>query len=226
MIDQDHARIDTANHYQSYMRGWKNGACVNAMDSAFIGREKTNPMRKYYEIGYSDGRKARNNAANIATNVTGHVPAVLRLADGERQQRYLFFDSNRTQAWRMLPYVASQPDTLDGGRILIIADVHAGPVEAVRAAAAFNDPDAMPDYRPNQSTLTWRNGVVARVVSPQRLETIRGMDVALALVDGWPSEVDWWNIVEPMVRRGRAQIVAVDDPPSSWSCVPGSEATP
>jgi hypothetical protein len=83
-IERDPDRIAAANHYQSYMRGWKNGACVNAMDATFVGRETSDPIRQHYEMGYAGGRKARNNAANIATNLTGHVPSVLRLADSER----------------------------------------------------------------------------------------------------------------------------------------------
>jgi hypothetical protein len=73
-------RRAAANCHQAYMRGWKNGASVNAMDPTFIGREKSDPVRKHYEIGYSDGRKARTIAADIATNLTGHVPAILRVA--------------------------------------------------------------------------------------------------------------------------------------------------
>jgi hypothetical protein len=223
-VEQDPVRIAAANHYQSYMRGWKNGACVNAMDATFIARETSDPMRKHYEIGYSDGRKSRNVAANIATNLTGHVPSVLRLADGERPPRHLFFDGIRERAWEMLHHVACDPETLSGAWVLVISDSPIGALADLIRTAPKGDVGCMPDYRHRDATLTWRNGVIAHVVSPRKLETIRGLDVAFALVDVWPCEDDWWSIVEPTVRLGRAQIVAIDSPPASWSQRPGCDS--
>jgi hypothetical protein len=70
-----------ADEYQSYMRGWKNGACVNAMDPTFTTRDAADLMRIEYEAGYTAGRAARNVAAIMATARTGYEPSVLRLAN-------------------------------------------------------------------------------------------------------------------------------------------------
>jgi ribosome modulation factor len=70
--------IARANAYQAYMRGWKNGACVNAMDERFMARVKDDPVRQQYEAGYEAGYAARNVAASTATARTGHHPSVLR----------------------------------------------------------------------------------------------------------------------------------------------------
>jgi hypothetical protein len=219
-IEQDPDRTAAANHYQSYMRGWKNGACVNAIDTTFIARETSDPIRQHYEMGYAGGRKARNNAANIATNLTSHAPSVLRMADG-KEPRHLFFDGNRGEAWAKFHHVVSEPESLAGGHILIIAEPHLGPGDAIRSA-----PEGVqdPTYQPGAGTLTWPNGVVAHVVSVRSLRHTRGRNIAFAFVADWPSEDDWRAYVEPVVRLGRAQIVAIDQPPASWSQRPGFES--
>lgn len=75
-------QIDAANRYESYMRGWRDGAVITAMRPEFIELAPGAPLRMSYEDGYRDGRAARSAASQYATRVTGHEPTILRLQDG------------------------------------------------------------------------------------------------------------------------------------------------
>jgi hypothetical protein len=83
-------KIAKGNAYQAFMRGWKNGACVNAMDEIFTKRATDDPIRVNYEAGYEAGRKARSEAAQTATERTGHRPSVLRTQGGDEGMRSSF----------------------------------------------------------------------------------------------------------------------------------------
>lgn len=75
------AQIDAANRYESYMRGWRDGAVITAMRPEFTERAPGDQLRIAYELGYGDGRKARSNASSQAASVYGHKLTILRLQD-------------------------------------------------------------------------------------------------------------------------------------------------
>lgn len=74
--------MNAANRWQAYMKGWKAGAGVKAMDP-MIEQHPDNDLRKAYSLGYADGRIAHNNAGTRATELFGYTPSVLRLAESE-----------------------------------------------------------------------------------------------------------------------------------------------
>lgn len=76
--------------------------------------------------------------------------------------------------------------------------------------------DFKPTWQPGYGILTWPNGVVGRVFSGDALEAIRGNNIAFLLADELQSyphgEENWFAIVEPAVRVGRAQIMITMTP--------------
>lgn len=73
---------NAANCWQAYMKGWKAGAGVKAMDP-MVAHHPDNGLRAAYNQGYADGRKAFNDAGAHATELFGYTPSVLRLAESE-----------------------------------------------------------------------------------------------------------------------------------------------
>jgi phage terminase large subunit-like protein len=81
--------------------------------------------------------------------------------------------------------------------------------------------DFRPKWQPGPGILTWPNGVIGRVFSADAPDSIRGNNFAWLLADelqSWPhGEKTWWEIVEPAVRVGRAQIMITCTPkPLKW----------
>jgi hypothetical protein len=71
--------IDAANQWHSYRMGWIKGANVSAMEPKFT--EHDNPLIvEAYNLGYGDGRKARNEALVAAESRYGYKQEILRLA--------------------------------------------------------------------------------------------------------------------------------------------------
>jgi ADP-ribose pyrophosphatase YjhB (NUDIX family) len=68
-----------SERYQLYLRGWKDGANIRAMDPF---SQEFPP----YGRGYADGRRARSAAAEEYAKEIGHIPMVLRLAGDDQAE--------------------------------------------------------------------------------------------------------------------------------------------
>lgn len=73
-------RIDSANQYQSYMRGWRDGAGTHAMRKEFSECEDL-AIRAAYDLGYAHGYAARCGATDLAVTKYDHTPSILRVAE-------------------------------------------------------------------------------------------------------------------------------------------------
>jgi hypothetical protein len=70
--------IDASNKYQSYVRGWTDGASVKAMRKEF----KEHPtLGSVYCDGYAAGYAARGQMTAAASKLFGHEPSILRVCD-------------------------------------------------------------------------------------------------------------------------------------------------
>lgn len=76
--------IAAANQWHSYMRGWKHGAGVKAMDPTFTGHSDV-ALRAAYEKGYTEARAAYNAAGARASELYGYEPSILRLQTVEAE---------------------------------------------------------------------------------------------------------------------------------------------
>lgn len=63
--------------YQSYMRGWRDGATAKAKRREFIEHAKPE-FRTTYEEGYEAGMNARGEAGKHASKTFGYTPSILR----------------------------------------------------------------------------------------------------------------------------------------------------
>ncbi len=66
---------DAANRWHAYMQGWRDGAATRAV------RIKDHPdtgIVDEYNLGYTDGYVARQEAAKAASARIGHQPSILR----------------------------------------------------------------------------------------------------------------------------------------------------
>jgi hypothetical protein len=61
-----------------YMRGWRHGACMKAMDPTLAHHQK---YGQTYDQGYADGHKSRSDASQRAAKRFGYTPSILRLCD-------------------------------------------------------------------------------------------------------------------------------------------------
>jgi phage terminase large subunit-like protein len=131
-----------------------------------------------------------------------------------------------TAANNTLHQVARNKKALGTGIIGIIGRTHddvrivnvCDPGTGILATAPS---DFRPKWQPGPGILTWPNGVIGRVFSADAPDSIRGNNFAWLLADelqSWPNgEKTWWEIVEPAVRVGRAQIMITCTPkPMKW----------
>lgn len=72
--------VEAANLYQSYMKGWRDGAAFKSLDENFRKHENAS-LREAYGRGYSDGRVAMNSASHSASERYGYSPTILRTAE-------------------------------------------------------------------------------------------------------------------------------------------------
>jgi hypothetical protein len=72
---------NAANQWKSYKQGWVHGANVSAMDPKFTEHDNK-LIVDAYNAGYTDGRKARNDALVAAETRYGYKQEILRLAGG------------------------------------------------------------------------------------------------------------------------------------------------
>lgn len=79
--------IDAGNQWQAYRMGWTKGSNVSAMDPKLT--EHDNPLIvAAYNLGYTDGRRARNEALTAAETRYGYKQEILRLCkDGNEAER-------------------------------------------------------------------------------------------------------------------------------------------
>jgi phage terminase large subunit-like protein len=104
--------------------------------------------------------------------------------------------------------------THDDVRIMNVDD----PATGILATAPS---DFRPKWQPGPGLLTWPNGVRGRVFSADAPDAIRGNNFAWLLADelqSWPNgEKTWWEVVQPAVRVGRAQMMITMTPkPLRW----------
>jgi len=64
--------------FQSYFRGWCDGASCHSMDKKFIEHPTRPDLKAEYENGYVDGNKARKQAMSIAAERLNYEPKILR----------------------------------------------------------------------------------------------------------------------------------------------------
>lgn len=82
-------------------------------------------------------------------------------------------------------------------------------------------PGFRPTWRPGPGILEWPNGVICYVLSGDAPASIRGKNISFLVADElpeWPdSETTWFEILEPAVRKGCAQIMICMTPkPLPW----------
>lgn len=82
-------------------------------------------------------------------------------------------------------------------------------------------PGFKPTWRPGPGILEWPNGVICYVLSGDAPASIRGKNISFLVADElpeWPdSETTWFEILEPAVRKGCAQIMVCMTPkPLPW----------
>lgn len=77
--EEKQKRIDAANRFQSYMRGWKDGASMHAMPKEFRNHSDA-ALSAAYDLGYAHGYEARGEAQKNAEERYGYTPSILRLA--------------------------------------------------------------------------------------------------------------------------------------------------
>lgn len=64
--------------FQSYRKGWRDGACARPQDPKFI-QHKTRPdLKDQYLRGHYDGYVAYKLAMNAEMDRTGYKPSILR----------------------------------------------------------------------------------------------------------------------------------------------------
>lgn len=77
--NQTPEQIDAANKWQSFMFGWRDGACGVSKRPVFIvDRAPDEPLRVAYETGYTTGIGARSDAQRAAAALYGHEIRILR----------------------------------------------------------------------------------------------------------------------------------------------------
>lgn len=79
-IEEKIAARDLAGreHYQSYTRGWIDGAAVHALDERYTRHQTRPDLKQEYEKGYSAGSAARRLALNVAAKRLHWKPSILR----------------------------------------------------------------------------------------------------------------------------------------------------
>lgn len=64
--------------FQSYFRGWRDGASCHSMDKKFIDHPTRPDLKAEYEKGYMDGGNARKKDMAEASERLGYEPCILR----------------------------------------------------------------------------------------------------------------------------------------------------
>ena len=90
-----------------------------------------------------------------------------------------------------------------------------GPTGDSRWMLMTEAPREFAPFHRTKDTIVWPNGVHARIIHPDHVDVVRGLNLAGVLVLEWPSEKDWQH-AEMSVRVGAAQIIAALPPPGAW----------
>ena len=75
--DEKKARLDAANRFHSYRKGWRTGARSGIKEEVFMTHPDVG-IRDAYERGFADGYDALGTAMVAACKHYGHVPNILR----------------------------------------------------------------------------------------------------------------------------------------------------
>lgn len=67
--------------YQSYMRGWRDGAAGKPKRMEFIAHKTREDLATSYGLGYTMGEDARIGASAFASQTFGYKPSILRGAE-------------------------------------------------------------------------------------------------------------------------------------------------
>jgi hypothetical protein len=76
-IPETRAEIDAADRYQSYRRGWRDGA-TSRVRAAVFETHTDQGIRAAYDLGYIDGQRSYGHAMIEAQRLYKHTPSVLR----------------------------------------------------------------------------------------------------------------------------------------------------
>lgn len=129
-------------------------------------------------------------------------------------------------AHNMLHKVARDPKLRGRGTLALIGRTHSDvrannildPESGVLATAPIG---FRPTFQDQKGILTWPNGAICYVLSGDAPASIRGKNLSFAVCDElpeWPdSEITWFEILQPAVRKGAARIMVTMTPkPLAW----------
>jgi len=121
---------------------------------------------------------------------------------------------------RTVSEIARDRKKIRTGEIGLIGRTHADArftmVDGPSGILAQAPLDFVPKYEPGNNTVTWPNGVRARLFSSEKPEQMRGPNFSFVWADEpdhWPdASTTWWEVIEPALRIGWARAMLTSTP--------------
>jgi len=123
-------------------------------------------------------------------------------------------------AARTLHEIARDPKKIGSGEMAIIAVTYGNARKCVEDPAsgvlAVSPSDFRPQWEPGKGKLTWPNGVVCRIFSADRPDSLRGNNWSFVWADEvafWPNVSQTWHeVVVPAIRQGWSRSLLTTTP--------------